>query len=533
MKHIKIFISLCILTFTVSCGQQIIFIQYQVQKGETVRKIAEKFDLKTQYLVRLNPGIDSLPAANSYLIVPKKNINNFNRRLKEKPKVVTDSLSDSIKIDEKETALENFVFYEVKKGDTFYNLNKVLGITRAELVLLNPELSEGLKLGMRLKIKEILVELAPEEIFYDDYIEFDKTLKVALLLPFRAEKYESDSLTLKDIFMRNATLVNIATDFYLGAEVAIDSLRRKGVDIELNVFDTGDRKANEIVNIISEKDLNSNDVVLGPLYSEELQTVAANVDIPVIFPVYSKNQSEFTASNIIKTSPDKKIFREELERYIIENFEGGNIIIVSDDKLDNLQTSRLMKSSLLNISDTLVKTINIVSPEEGFIEKNRFLEILEPNTKNWVIIATDNNVIVLDVINSLISLPEETSVKVFTFDKGEVYDNIDNGKLAKIGFTYVSDEYVDESSFASRVFRKQYLEKNKALPSFYATKGFDITYDILIRLASGNDLKSTLEEGISMRVETKFDYRNSEYISENKGFFIVQYNKDLSLTKLK
>lgn len=533
MKHIKIFISLCILTFTVSCGQQIIFIQYQVQKGETVRKIAEKFDLKTQYLVRLNPGIDSLPAANSYLIVPKKNINNFNRRLKEKPKVVTDSLSDSIKIGEKETALENFVFYEVKKGDTFYNLNKVLGITRAELVLLNPELSEGLKLGMRLKIKEILVELAPEEIFYDDYIEFDKTLKVALLLPFRAEKYESDSLTLKDIFMRNATLVNIATDFYLGAEVAIDSLRRKGVDIELNVFDTGDRKANEIVNIISEKDLNSNDVVLGPLYSEELQTVAANVDIPVIFPVYSKNQSEFTASNIIKTSPDKKIFREELERYIIENFEGGNIIIVSDDKLDNLQTSRLMKSSLLNISDTLVKTINIVSPEEGFIEKNRFLEILEPNTKNWVIIATDNNVIVLDVINSLISLPEETSVKVFTFDKGEVYDNIDNGKLAKIGFTYVSDEYVDESSFASRVFRKQYLEKNKALPSFYATKGFDITYDILIRLASGNDLKSTLEEGISMRVETKFDYRNSAYISENKGFFIVQYNKDLSLTKLK
>lgn len=533
MKHIKFFISLCILTFTVSCGQQIVFIQYQVQKGETVSKIAEKLDLKTNYLVRLNPGIDSIPLANSYITIPQKNLNNFNRKLNQKSKVITNSFLDSIKVGEKENTLENFVLYQVKKGDTFYNLNKVLGVTRGELLLLNPKLSEGLKLDMILKIKEIPVEVIPEEIFYKDDIEFDKALKVALLLPFRAEKYKSDSLTLKDIFIRNATLVNIATDFYLGAEVAVDSLRKKGVDIQLNVFDTGDRKANKILTIISEKDLNSNDVVIGPLYSEELQAVAANVNIPVIFPVYSKNQSEFTSSNIIKTSPNKKVFREELERYIKENFEGGNIIIVSDDKLDNLQTSKLIKSSLLTLSDTLVKTINILSPEEGFIEKNRFLEILEPKTKNWVVLATDNNVIVSDVINSLISLPEETSVKVFTFDKGEVYDNIDNGKLAKIGFTYVSDEYVDESSLASIVFRKQYLEKNKALPSFYATKGFDITYDILIRLASGNDLKSTLEEGVSMRVETKFDYRNSEHISGNKGLFIVQYNDDLSLTKLK
>lgn len=533
MKHLKIFIFLCILTFTVSCGQQIRFIQYKVQKGETVSEIAQKLDMKAGYLIRLNPGIDSFPIANSYIVVPEKNLKNFNKKLKENIKVVTESISDSSKVVEIEKVLPQFVVYKVKKGDTFYNLNKAFEVTRGELLLLNPELSEGLKLGMILKIKEIPTEITKEGVFYSDYIKVDKELKVALLLPFRADKYKSDTLTLKEIFIRNATLVNIATDFYLGAEVAIDSLRRKGVNIELNVFDTGDRKGNEIAKIISEKDLNSNDVIIGPLYSEELQKVAANVNIPVVFPVYSKNQSEFSSSNIVKTSPDKKVFREELERYILENFDGGHVIIVSDDALENLQTSRSMKASLGSMSDTIIKTINILSPKEGFIEKDRFLEILEPNTKNWVIIATDNNVIVSDVVNSLISLPEETAVKVFTFDKGEVYDNIDNGKLAKIGFTYISDDFVDESSLNSRIFRNQYLQRNKALPSFYATKGFDITYDILIRLASGNDLKSTLEEGMSTRVETKFDYRNSKYIAENKGLFIVQYNEDLSLTKLK
>ena len=539
MKHLKIFIFLSILTFTVSCGQQMRFIQYKVQKGETMGKIAQKLEMKTPDLIRLNPDVLGELVPNSFIVVPLKKLKILKSKLKGiANQVVSDSIADSAYLNDTKGLLdefkEKFIVYEVKKVDTFYALNKAFEVSRGELLLLNPELSEGLKVGMILKIKEIPAQNVTDEFFYSDYIDPGTDLKVALLLPFRTDKYSNDTLTLKEIFTRNSTLVNIATDFYLGAEVAIDSLRGKGIDIQLNVFDTEGRNSDKISSIIFEKDLNNHNVVIGPLYSEEVQTVAANVNIPVIFPVYSKNQSEFSSSNIVKTSPDKRVFREELERYIKENFDGGNIILVSDDKFDNLQISRLIKMSLTSVaSDTILKTIKILSPKEGYIEKERFLEILEPNTKNWVVITTDNTVIVSDVVNSLISLPEETSVKVFTFDKGGIYDKIDNRKLAKIGFTYVSDDFVDESSLSSRIFRKQYLQKNKALPSFYATKGFDITYDILIRLASGKDLKSTLEEGMSMRVETKFDYRNSSNISENKGLFIVQYNEDLSLTRLK
>ncbi|MGK0413151.1 MAG: LysM repeat protein [Polaribacter sp.] len=540
MKHLKFFIFLCILTFTVSCGQQKRYIQYKVEQGDTMSKIAQKLDMNTPDLIRLNPAVLGEPIPNSFIVVPQNKLKNFKNKGKVKTKTtVLDSVSDDTVLDDADRLLEElkekFVVYEVKKGDTFYGLNKKLGVSRGELILLNPELSLGLKLGMILKIKKIPAKISTDEVLYNDDIDSNTDLKVALLLPFKTNKYSSDTLTLKEIFTRNATLVNIATDFYLGAELAIDSLRRQGVPIELNVFDTGDRNTNDILNIVSENDLNSNNVVIGPLYSEELKTVAANVTIPVVFPVYSKSQSEFSASNIVKTSPDKKVFREELERYIKENFGSGNVIIVSDDTSENIETSKLIKYALEAKveADTIVKTVHVLSPEEGYIEKDRFLKILTPNTENWVVIATDNNVIVSDVINSLISLPEETFVKVFTFDKGAIYDKIDNRKLAKIGFTYVSSDFVDETALKSRVFRKQYLKINKALPSFYATKGFDITYDVLIRLASGNDLKSTLNEGMSMRVETKFDYRNSEYISENKGLFIVQYNEDLSLTKLK
>ena len=540
MKHLKFFVFLCILSFTVSCGQQNRYIQYKVKKGDSASKIAEKLDMSTRDLIRLNPGMDTLPKVNSYIVVPQKKWDLLNKRIRENKEnlsqVTIDSINDldglNTELDLTDELRSKYVIYEVKKGDTFYSLGKTFDVTRGELLLLNPELKEGLKLGMILKIKEIPLEVTIDEVYYDDYIKRNKDLKVALLLPFRAARYSNDSIRLKEIFANNSALVNIATDFYLGAEIAVDSLRRKGVKIDFNVYDTGDRRTNEINRIISNKNLNSNDVIIGPLYSEEVQTVASKVNIPVIFPVYSKNQSDFNASNIIKTSPDKKVFREELENYIKENFTGGNIIMVSDGKSESIQAIKNMRYSLQQ-ADTIVKNIYTLTPSNGYIAKSKFLNVLKPNTKNWIIIATDDMVIVSDVVNSLISLPKETSVKLFTFDKGDVYNKIDNSKLAKIGFTYVSDDFVDETSLASRVFRKQYLNKNNALPSFYATKGFDITYDILIRLASGNDLKSTLKEGMSARVETKFDYRNSEFTSENKGLFIVQYNKDLSLSRLK
>ena len=251
MKHLKFFIFLCILTFTVSCGQQKRYIQYKVKKGETLSVIADKLNMNAKDLIRLNPDVASDPRVNSFIVVPEKKLNNYKNKIKDAPEVVLDSLTNEDRIVDEKTRLleelkEKFVIYEVQKGDTFYSFKKKFNLTRPELLLLNPELIEGLKVGQILKIKEIPVRFSSDEIFYDDYIAQGTSLKVALLLPFRTSNYSNDTITTKQIFTQNATLVNIATDFYLGAEIAVDSLRRMGVEVEVNVFDTGNRRGNGI-----------------------------------------------------------------------------------------------------------------------------------------------------------------------------------------------------------------------------------------------------------------------------------------------
>ena len=171
MKHLKLFIFLCILTFTVSCGQQKRFIQYKVQKGETISAIASKLNMKTEDLLRLNPDSTGEPGVNSFIVVPEKKLNNYKNKIKENSEEIIASLSkeDNI-LNEKARLLEElkekFVIYEVKKGDTFYNFKKNFNLTRGQLLILNPELVEGLKVGQILKIKEISVAIVSDGIFY-------------------------------------------------------------------------------------------------------------------------------------------------------------------------------------------------------------------------------------------------------------------------------------------------------------------------------------------------------------------------------
>lgn len=535
MKHFQFFVFLCFLTFSVSCGQQKKYIQYKVKEGETMRNIAKKLDMKTKDLLRLNPDVDRRPVANTVIVIPNKQfksvVDTKNEGTLDEVKKGDGKKTDEVKEDEEEALAEikkNFVVYEVKKGDTFYSLTRFYNVTQSNLVALNPELSEGLKTGQIIKIKAIKNETESEVTIYEDVIEEDVSLKVALLLPFLTK--ENDTLEAEELFPRSR-LANIVTDFYLGSEIAIDSLRKQGVQIQLNVYDTG-RNSTKLDSIVKSTNLDDNDVIIGPLYSEETQFLAKKVSTPIVFPVYSKNQSKFSSSKLIKTSPEKIVFKEELITFLKDSLTNQNMIVVGDGKSASNISVNSIKQSLE--SHDSVSIVHVVKPKDGYIPRERFTTVFKNDTKNWILMATDNNVIVSDAINSVNSLADSLQMRVFAYNKSRAYDKVDNLKLARVGFTYVSDQYVDEDSPITKAFNAQYMHKNKALPSFYATKGFDITYDILMRLASGNSLKSTFKDGASYRIESKYDYTTKLFgITENKGLFIVKYNKDLSLTRLK
>lgn len=543
MKHFKLVVLFFVFTIAISCGQQKKYITYKVKKGETMRMIAKKLDIETKDLLRLNPDVGRRPKPDTEIFIPSKNSRNL-IDINDTPKdrIVKDTIQiDSIKkLNDVEGLDEKYLLHTVSKGDTFYSLTRYYNVLKSDLLALNPNLSEGLKLGAIIKIKE-RVEGEKLDVIYKDTISNIDAIKVALLLPFRAKVF--DTVPSQDIFKTRA-LPNIVTDFYLGAALAIDSLRNQGVQIDFSVFDTEDRNT-KIDDIITNNSLEDKDVIIGSIYSDETIKLANSVKAPLVFPIFSKAQTSFTSSRIVKTSPDKHLYKEKLLSYVSKQYKNENIIIVGDSTTASI-TEINQIANILKQHDS-IKEVHQIIPHYGYIAQERFLKMMKPDStmvNNWVIIATNNDVIASDAINSLISFPDPPEpeegeepeekinykVKLFGFDK---YDYVDYNKLAQLEFVYVTDTYVDESSLAARIFNKQYLQKNKALPSFYATRGFDVTYDVLMRLASGKELYDTFKDGVSYRVESKFDFDKRLFgISQNRGLYLLEFQTDLSLKRI-
>ena len=553
MRELKIIIILFFVIAT-SCAQQKKYLSYTVKKGETLKIIAKRIGVKTKELIRLNPDTGRKPAPETLIIIPNNEY---------KPPTANDILvktNDTINTKDstpvKDTLVNTFVLHKVAKGDTYYSLTRAYNVSEEELKILNPLLdTSGLQLDMLLKIKPI--EEENNFLIYRDTIQENSSLKLAMMLPFRAVEY--DTIDAKDIF-KNNRLANITTDIYLGASMAVDSLVKLGIDIELSVFDTG-RKDTKLDSILAVTDFSNTDVIIGPLYSEEVPKVVIRSSTPVVFPVYSKKQNSFKSSKIIKTFADREVHQEALIEHIYENYGSENILIIGDSSTTSIKNSNLIKSRLL-LHDS-INEVQIIYPNLGYIRKDYVINALKAEVGNWVILATDNRVISSDVINSLISLPveepeeddeeddeeeeeeesdepemqilpEDTVIKVFGIFKSTQFDRIDNNKLAKLGFIYTSDTFTEESSPEIQLFNQQYLSKNHVYPSYYATKGFDIVFDVGMRLASGNKLKQTFKNGTSYRLESKFDYTKDLFkTTSNKGLYILEYTKDLTINRLK
>ena len=554
MREFKIIIILFFVVIATSCAQQKKYLSYTVKKGETLKIIAKRIGVKTKELVRLNSGTGRKPAPETLIMIPNNNY---------KPPTANDILvkiNDSINIKNntpvKDTLVNTFVVHKVAKGDTYYSLTRAYNVSEEELKILNPLLDiSGLQLDMLLKIKPI--EEKNNFLIYRDTIQENSSLKLAMMLPFRAIEY--DTIDAKDIF-KNNRLANITTDIYLGASMAVDSLVKLGIDIELSVFDTG-RKDTKLDSILAATDFSNTDVIIGPLYSEEVPKVAVRSGTPVVFPVYSKKQTSFKSSKIIKTFADREVHQEALIEHIYDNYGSENILIIGDSSTTSIRNSDLIKSRLL-LHDS-INEVQIIYPNLGYIRKDYVINALKADVGNWVILATDNRVISSDVINSLISLPveepeedeeededeeeeeesdepemqilpEDTVIKIFGIFKSTQFDRIDNNKLAKLGFTFTSDTFTEESSPEIQLFNQQYLSKNHVYPSYYATKGFDIVFDVGMRLASGNKLKQTFKNGTSYRLESKFDFTKDLFkTTSNKGIYILEYNSDLTINRLK
>lgn len=466
---------------------------YLVKGKETKYSISREFGVSISYLEELNPTIkiNGLQIDDVLMVPVNKETNN----------------SDS-----------DFMVHKVEKLETMYSLTKNFKISQEELLAANPELEDGVKEGMLIKIPIIAIENT--DVFIDE-IDFDKKLKIALMLPFRTK--------LDSLDFENDRLLNIATDFYLGSLLAIDSLKNQGLSVQVKVYDT---ENSEYISkkLSSRSEFDNFDAVIGPLFLKNVKAVSKSLQYKsslIISPISTKDHSNLNNQNLVQEIPTTEHLAQEMLRYIKLEYTDQKIIVIMDEEeTANVNYQRLLREVKSIASD---QNIIVIKPKEGYIKPDIFKENLNEEKENWFLLMGNKKDFVKDVVQNLGVLPVENKVTLFAFKRGKGFDNTNNF-LARVNFHYPSSVYLDQESDSFKDFKNRYIKINHTYPSKYAIQGFDITYDILMRLETDDELTG---QGVSRRLESKFNYiENTSKGILNKGIFIIKY-EGLELKVLK
>jgi LysM repeat protein/ABC-type branched-subunit amino acid transport system substrate-binding protein len=521
---------------------------HTVEKGQTLFAIAKFYKRDVNDIVIDNPeAIDGIhPGQILKILIDKK-----------KPTEIT--VSDT----------SNYIIHKVEKGQTLYSIGRQYGTSIDKLKVLNPELKDGLKVGQNLKIPSfkkpdpvvnpvgtttttgttITVtspssssagqDTAAADRITPGYTNYKGEIKdeynVAFFLPFHAD--EANTMDMEKIIKGDhqfATKTNVALQFYEGAMMAIDSLKKLHLNAKIFIYDIDDKDSALMANILKKPELASMDLMIGPLYGSGFVPVAnfaKEHNIAIVSPFTQVNKILFNNPYVSKVSPSVTLQVEQMAHFVVDSFKTQNIILVNNSNPKEVSFFNAFKNTanaeLLKAGATPADSVKIA------FGSGNTLSMLSTTKVNVIILPSNNQSYITEFITTLNGLKDRYKIVLFGLQNWLHFDNLDFEYLNNLSLHIPSNTFIDYHDPATQAFIKSYRTKYKTEPDLFTFQGFDVTLCFISSLQkSGSgflkDLSTICYKGMGS------NYRFSQFPAdsgfENKFVFILKY-QDYQLIK--
>jgi len=492
--------------------------KYIVKPGEGLWRIAQNYGVTQETLERLNPNLPNPLKEGMEIWVPagKSGV----------PEVTTDKA---------------LVLYQVEKGEGFMSLERKFGLSQKELEKLNPELKDGIKLEAQIWIPKnnfldyvaTLGGASQTDVAIGNATDANSKIKsgmnpsntktVSFVLPFRVNGIQAGNIADIKIKLQKEKITAIASDFYSGALMALDSLQKMGFSLTVNVYDSNGN-AQGVKAISSSEGLKNSQVIIGPFSPSAFNALSETItsdNIAILAPLSNRNIE--LRPNVFQTVPTIEVQQNSMISFINQKYPDANIVLLSDAK------SKDMNEKLLS-SFSQAKNVDNIQGIQSALNKE---------ATNIVFVSSDDVVFLSDAIRILYNIAgingknRNYNIIMATLDKGDAYDHnsISNSQLSALKFTYpAANRYAGESN----PFIKKYLKTYKISPSKYAFRGFDLTMDAVLRTSLVGNFIKEANIGETSYQENKFQYvknaaKGGGY--ENRAVYILRY-EDLQISEI-
>lgn len=508
---------------------------HTIQAGETLYRLSVKYNITTQAICEANPGLSSENfRSGQVIIIP---VQSASKTEKETPKA-TAKEETTVKMNDWKD------MHKVERKETIFSISREYGITEEELIAANPELKNGkLKKGSFLFIpygkneqksqqtesKPTVQELTNEEIFsrFEDSKKEIKTIKVAVLLPFMAGTSANMEEQIRMV------------EYYEGFLMAVDSLKKEGVSVDLYTYDTKGKEAT-LNNILARKEMKNMDIIFGPARSQDIDALATFADknnIRLVIPFAPKVDQVFKNQHIYQVNTPQSYLYSEVYEHFNRKFSGCNVIFLNASNGDREK-------------DEFIKGMKIGLKENGisyrdFTMTDNFYDIttVMDTLKNNIFIPTSGkSTALVKILPQLTQIRRERpnySMNLFGYPEWQTYTNDYLASFYEID-TYFYSSFYTNNLFPAAVnfthaYRRWYSKDMANIYPKYGMLGYDTGYFFLKGLSKyGNKMEENLSSIHVTPIQTgfKFERVNNWGGFINRKVFFVHFSKDYELIKL-
>ena len=494
------------------------YIFHTIQPKETMFSVSNVYKIKVEDLSNANPGItpENFPAGKTIRIPIIQPVLPVTER-----RIVTREID-----------------YTVKRRDTSFGISRTFKITEDQLIKLNPQIKNGLKAGMIIKIPvetEEIVTVMPNQNESDitafmasgnRYQKVD-TIKIALLLP---------------LFSSDARIANSRTEFYEGFLMAVLAMRDLGIPIEFWVEDIGDNVQKTREALQNNQLLQAN-LLVGGNTNEQIELIAGFAlrnGIKYIVP-FSSTIDKLTASNasIFQVNVPSQYLYSYATALGYSFFSNYNIIFVNtnDPREDKTQFVRIFKADLTQR--------NVSFRDVTFNERTFSADVsnLLSSTKPNVIVPSSSSLETLNKIRGpLRTLLTESGtapqITLFGYPEWQRYTSECLEDFYALNTHIYTPFFANNQSAEIQQFNARYkywYNKNmiQAYPK-YAMLGYDTGMFFLTAIHTfGANFENNIRQVNynSLQYGFNFERFNNWGGFMNTNLYIVRYNKDFTITR--
>lgn len=322
-------------------------------------------------------------------------------------------------------------------------------------------------------------------------------------------------------------------DFYCGALLAARELGENGLEIDLSIYDTGNGTIP-----VTQSRLDMTDIVIGPLASGGLETVASKVSSGtfVISPLDHKAESLAEKyQNFIQVPSSGKSQLLDLAEWISGEMTGDDRIVVIHEKslagsenadmISGMLTDRGMKFSRFSYS--ILEGRNILDTLSALMTRTAM---------NRIIVASESEAFANDVIRNLnLLIHNKYRITLYSTSKIRSFETTDIDNLHNASLHVSTSYYIDYDRKDVQDFLLKYRAFFNTEPSAFSYQGYDIMKYFSGMISRYGDMwPSMLEREKADMLQSDFEFRKfPEGGYSNCGVRRIIYGTDYSIIEVK